>query len=190
MLIIICRCWPLIHPFTYLFCKHVRAHLDGLWNLKQRGKIPFFYDEHQQQGWTGKKDHAHTRVHTGTCRERNIKKRKHTHTQASSHACILFFLLLALLFPPGCFRVSQMCHQTLVSIWTGGEKKEILDRKVYKKEATLNFWHPLHSCFKMSRMERQGKTNSKMCFLLFTCCLFPPLSSFRGDGGHSSLILV
>lgn len=82
---------------------------------------------------------------------------------------------LALPFSPGRFRVPQMCHQTLVSIWTWG-KKEILDRKVYKKR-TLWIFDIL--CTAASKwVGWRGKEKQLQDAFLFTCCLFS-LSSFR-----------
>lgn len=162
MLIIICRCWPLIHPFIYLFWKHVCAHLDGLWNLKQRGKIPSFWGmlnsvwdqpqcghlHHPQMVCVSKhtQKQAFKHMHRCTARHTHRGNSQTTLTHSHTHPLAFFFLFLyiffftspALPFSPGRFRVPQMCHQTLVSIWTW-RKKEILDRKVYKKKTLWIF---------------------------------------------------
>lgn len=88
-----------------------------------------------------------------------------------------FFLcsLFALPFSPGRFRVPQMCHQTLVSIWTWG-KKEILDRKLYKKR-TLWIFDILRTAAS-KWVGWRGKEKQLQDRFLFICCLFS-LSPFR-----------
>lgn len=170
MLIIICRCWPLIHPFIYLFWKHVCAHLDGLWNLKQRGNIPSFWgmlnsvQDHPQHG------HLH--------RVCSANAHKHSHTRRGKHTDTLvsfLFFVTSLPFSPGGFRVPQMCHQTLVSVWTWG-KKEILDGKVYKKRT---LWIFDIFCTAASKWGRwRGTEKQLQDMFLFIYCLFS-LPSFR-----------
>lgn len=159
-----------------------------IWN--KEGKIPSFWGMLNGVWDQPQHGHLHNLQLAGT----------HTHTASQWDTCTqtpisfpffpFFASIFALLFFPGRFRVPQMCHQTLVSIWTWG-KKEILDRKVYKKR-TLNFWHSLHSCFKMSRMARQGKATPSHFFF----CLFAAFSSFPLSGrwrlaqGHNSFILI
>lgn len=189
MLIIICRCWPLIHPFIYLFWKHVCARLDGLWNLKQRGKIPPFWGM-LNSAW----DHSHSmdictifrwyvlaNKHTRAHKEKAVARtRRGMHGEGNTYTPISFlsslsFTSLALPFSPGRFRVPQMCHQTLVSIWTW-RKKEILNRKVYKKR-TLWIFDIL--CTAASKwVGWRGKEKQLQDMFLFICCLFS-LSSFR-----------
>lgn len=111
---------------------------------------------------THQKSHAHARTQRCTVR--------HTCPSPSSS-----LLAPALPFSPGRFRVPQMCHQTLVSIWTWG-KKEILDRKVYKKR-TLWIFDIL--CTAASKwVGWRGKEKKLQDTFLFICCLFS-LSSFR-----------
>lgn len=185
MLIIICRCWPLIHPFIYLFWKHVCAHLDGLWNLKQRGKIPSFWGmlnsvrdqpqhghlHHLQMVCVSKHTQKQSRTHRCPVRQRETHRRTLAYTPIS----FLFLTSLALPFSLGRFRVPQMCHQTLVSIWTWG-KKEILDRKVYKKRTLWIF--DILSTAASKWVGWRGKEKQLQEAFLFICCLFS-LSSFR-----------
>lgn len=104
MLIIICRCWPLIHPLIYLFWKHACAHLDSLWNLKQRGKIPSFWgmlNSVREQShsvdictifrWRVARTHAHTHARLGTCTDWNPQTSSNTHPRG-----FLQLLLLSL----------------------------------------------------------------------------------------------
>lgn len=183
MLIIICRCWPLIHPLIYLFWKHACAHLDSLWNLKQRGKIPSFWGM-----LNSVREQSHSVDICTIFRWRVARTHARTHSRPAGHVHRLkpadeleytpegfSSTSLALPFSPGRFRVPQMCHQTLVSIWTWG-KKEILDRKVYKKR-TLWIFDIL--CTAASKwVGWRGKEKQLQDAFLFTCCLFS-LSSFR-----------
>lgn len=111
--------------------------------------------------------HTHAGMHSKATHARGGRKR--------THPLPLFLLPSALPFSPGRFRVPQMCHQTLVSIWTWG-KKEILDRKVYKKR-TLWIFDIL--CTAASKwVGWRGKEKQLQDTFLFICCLFS-LSSFR-----------
>lgn len=144
MLIIICRCWPLIHPFIYLFWKHGCAHLDSLWNLKQRGKIPPFWGVLKRKRQQPPPGHLHglyvacLREHTKAVTLTHVYTKEHRDERACAHVFSLSFTSPGPSFSLGCFRVPQMCHQTLVSIWTW-EKKEILDREAYKKRTLWIF---------------------------------------------------
>ena len=105
-------------------------------------------------------------------------KNIHTHAEGSTqtHSFLSsFFFCTALPFSPGRFRVPQMCHQTLVSIWTWGEK-EILDRKVYKKRT---LWIFDIFCTAASKWGRwRGTEKQLQDMFLFIYCLFS-LPSFR-----------
>ena len=157
-----------VYLFIY-FREHVCAHLDDVWNLKQRGKIPSF--------WGMSSSVCETRHGTDIC---TIFTRMHAHMHRGKHArppssSRFFPLSLALPFSPGRSRVPRMCHQTLVSIWTWG-KKEILDRKVYEKR-TLGIFDILRAAAS-KRVGWRGKETQLQDACLFICCLFS-LPSFR-----------
>lgn len=177
MLIIICRCWPLIHPFIYLFWRHVCAHLDGLWNLKQRGKIPSFWGtlnslQHQQQRCTHthKNYHAHTRVHI-----------RHVINGKKTHAHIVFFYFLLSYF----LQVVLEYLRCVIRHPFPSElerKKEILDRKVYKKKPLWIFDILCTAASKWVGWRGKEKPTPRCVFSFFHFSFFLPffpLSSFR-----------
>lgn len=182
MLIIICRCWPLMHPF-YLFISEARPCPFGgpvIFETK-RGKSLLF-----EACWMV----CETSRSMDICTIFSLQPHTHTHTalqwdRTHRHQFPSFlpvFLLLSLLSLS--FQVVLEYLRCVIRHWFPSEregKKEILDRKVYKKR-TLNFWHSSHSCFKMSRMERQAKASPSHFFFFVYLLPFLPFL-FQGNGG-------
>lgn len=138
MLIIICRCWPLIHPFIYLFWRHVCAHLDSLWNLKQRGKIPSFWgtlnsvrdQPHLQMVCVWWKTSVHTRAEMHS--KAHVHRRKHRHAHMHAHPLPLFYLLLLSLS----LRVALEYLRCVIRHWFPSEpegKKKYLTERYIKR---------------------------------------------------------
>lgn len=126
---------------------------------------------------TNNSTRAHTRTHTDALGGTSGRQKLADTLVQTPISIFSFFLcsLFALPFSPGRFRVPQMCHQTLVSIWTWG-KKEILDRKLYKKR-TLWIFDILRTAAS-KWVGWRGKEKQLQDRFLFICCLFS-LSPFR-----------
>lgn len=149
-----------------------------IWN--KEGKIPSFWGMLNGVWDQPQHGHLHNLQLAGT--HTHVSSQRDTYTQTPiSFLSFLFFLLLSLLSLS--FRVVLEYLRCVIRHWFPSEregKKEILDRKVYKKR-TLNFWHSSPSCFKMSRMERQGKATPSHCFFVYLLPFLPFL--FQGNGG-------
>lgn len=145
-----------------------------IWN--KEGKIPPFWGA--LNGVWDQPRHGH--LHNLQLADTHRLAARHIHTDTNFLPFFPFFSpasIFALPFFPGRFRVPQMCHQTLVSIWTWG-KKEILDRKVYKKRTLWIFDILRTAASKWVGWRGKEKQLQVRFFLVFICCLFS-LSSFR-----------
>lgn len=196
MLIIICRCWPLIHPFIYLFWKHVCAHLDGLWNLKQRGKIPSFWG--MLNSVRDQPQHGHLHHLQMACVCERAQKRSRTHskaegsTQTRSHTHLSPSSFLLLLLSLSLWVVLEYLR-CVIRHWFPSEpeakKKYLTERYIKRGHSEFLTFFP-----QLLQNEYDGearKSNSKTRFCLFAAFSPFPLSGrWRLAQGHSSLILV
>ena len=80
-----------------------------------------------------------------------------THTSTHTHTVPPHFY-------SGSFRVPQMCHQTLVSIWTWGKKRNTWQKGTWS-EGSLDFCHSLQCCLKNEKWRaRRGQVKQRLQF--------------------------